>query len=99
MSKPVARAVAAGRWSTYSDLRSDARAACLSACRALTEAVYPGLDVQSEIRAIARQQIGDTVLIHDGVDLVGFAVCHLGAGSEAGTGAAYVKFADRKSVV
>ena len=69
-----------------------ARETCLTTCRALTHAVYPGLDVGGEIRAVAEQQLGDTVLMHDGTDLVAFAICHLGRGSEAGTGAAYVKF-------
>ena len=30
--------------------------------------------------------------IHDGADLVGFAVCHLGPGGEATSGVGYVKF-------
>ena len=30
--------------------------------------------------------------VRDGQTLVGLAVCHVGAGSEAGSGAAYVKF-------
>lgn len=92
MSKSVGRATTAERWSTYSEIPVRARETCLAACRALTHAVYPGLDVQCEIRAVVEQQIGDTVLIHDGTDLVAFAICHLGRGSEAGTGAAYVKF-------
>lgn len=92
MSKPVGRATTAERWSTYSEIPLHARETCLAACRALTHAIYPGLDVQCEIRAVVEQQLGDTVLIHDGTDLVAFAICHLGRGSEAGTGAAYVKF-------
>ena len=92
MAKPVGRATAAEGWSTYSEVPSHARATCLAACRALTDAVHPGLDLQSEIQAVAVQHLGDTVLIHDGPELVGFAICHIGKGSEAGSGAAYVKF-------
>ena len=92
MSKPVGGATTAGRWSTYSEVPVHALETCLTTCRALTHAVYPGLDVGGEIRAVAEQQLGDTVLMHDGTDLVAFAICHLGRGSEAGTGAAYVKF-------
>ena len=88
MSKPVERTTTAGRWSTYSEIPLHARETCLATCRALTRAVYPGLEVQSEIQAVAAQQLGDTILIHDGTDLVAFAVCHLGRGSEAGIGAA-----------
>ncbi len=92
MSKPVGRPTAAGPWSTYAAVPVQARPACLTACRTLTEAIYPGLDVQAEIEAVARQQLGDTVLLHDGTDLVALAICHLGTGSEAGAGAAFIKF-------
>ena len=92
MSKPVVATVEAGAWRAYSDLDGKSRAAALDACRALTDAIYPGLDVTSEIESVSRQRIGDTVLVHDGEELVAFAICHLGKGSEAGSGAAYVKF-------
>ena len=95
MAKPVAHNVttsAAGRWSTYADVPSHARAAVLAACSSLTDAIYPGLDVGSEMDALARQQLGETVFVHDGNQLAAFAVCHMGAGSEAGGGAAYIKF-------
>jgi GNAT superfamily N-acetyltransferase len=64
----------------------------LDDCRAVSESVYPGLDLESEIRAVAEQRLGDTVLIQEGPAVVGFAVCHSGRGSEGGTGATYVKF-------
>jgi hypothetical protein len=63
----------------------------LHECRALTHAVYDGLDVCREIDAVRTQGLGDTVLVrHDDV-LEGMAVCHHGAGSEAGSGACYIK--------
>jgi hypothetical protein len=37
------------------------------------------------------------VLIHEGDELAAFAICHLGAGSEAGSGTAYLKFAAARS--
>ena len=43
-------------------------------------------------QAVEQQRLGDTVLVHDGADLAAFAVCHIGKGSEAGSGAAYIKF-------
>ena len=58
----------------------------------LTDAVYPGLDLGREIEAVRAQGLGDTVLIDDGAGLQGVAVCHVGAGTEAGSGACYVKF-------
>ena len=38
------------------------------------------------------ERLGDTVLIDDGAGLHGVAICHAGAGTEAGAGACYVKF-------
>ena len=58
----------------------------LKECFEVTNSVYPGLDVEREIRAVDDQRLGDTVLLRDGSQLVGFAVCHCGAGSEAGSG-------------
>jgi GNAT superfamily N-acetyltransferase len=58
----------------------------------LTDAVYPGLDLSREIESVRAQRLGDTVLIDDGAGLQGVAVCHVGAGTEAGSGACYVKF-------
>jgi GNAT superfamily N-acetyltransferase len=93
LSKHVGRTTAATPFSTFSEVPLPARVACLAACRSITEAVYPGLDAGAEIMATARQQLGDTLLIDDGREPVGFAICHSGKGSEAGTGAAFVKFA------
>jgi hypothetical protein len=58
----------------------------------VTEAVYPGLDVEREIRAVHAQTLGDTVLLWEDQELVGFAVCHCGPGTEAGQGKCYIKF-------
>ena len=67
-------------------------AAVLTAVGELTDAVYPGLDLSREIQAVRTQRLGDTVLIDDGAGLQGVAVCHVGAGTEAGSGTCYVKF-------
>ncbi len=64
----------------------------LSAARELTGAVHDGLDVGIEIRTLAEQSLGTTVAVDDERGLAGLAVCHLGAGSEAGSGTCYVKF-------
>ncbi|HEY4128982.1 MAG TPA: GNAT family N-acetyltransferase [Gemmatimonadaceae bacterium] len=68
----------------------------LREARALTNTIYDGLDVSSEIRSVFAQHLGDTVLVRDEGGLVAFAVCHVGAGTEAGSGACYVKFAAAK---
>ena len=64
----------------------------MTAVRELTDAVYPGLDLSREIEAVRAQRLGDTVLIDDDAGLQGLAICHVGAGTEAGSGACYVKF-------
>ena len=69
------------------------RAAAIAACRAVTDAVFPGLDLTREIAAMAEQNLGETLLLtRDGV-IAGFALCHLGKDSEAGSGALFIKFA------
>src|SRR5438093_3408578 len=80
-----------GRWGTVRDATD--LGVITAACARITDATYAGLDVTKEIEAVATQKLGDTVLALDdagGVD--GFAVCHTGAGSEAGTGTCFVKF-------
>ena len=92
MSRPVAERATPVEWSSYAGLAENERAACLDACRELTDAVYPGLDLRREIEAAHAHGLGDTLVLADGSGLAGLAVCHLGAGSEAGTGRCYVKF-------
>ena len=59
----------------------------------MTDAVLPGLDVAAEIRSVAAQGIGETIVLDDGErGVAGLAVCHIGKGSEAGSGTTYVKF-------
>jgi hypothetical protein len=63
----------------------------------LTGSIYPGLDVEREIQAADQQGLGDTVLVRDGSELAAFGVCHVGAGSEAGSNTCYVKFGAAKA--
>lgn len=92
MSKPVNQGSTAPGSSRFSDVPTDEREAVLRHCVDVTDAVYEGLDVSIEIRATAEQQLGDTVLLWDDSKLVGIAVCQIGPGTEAGSGACYVKF-------
>ena len=77
MSKPVEPPQERGQWSCCTG-----SPASLRACAELTEEIFPGLDLQREILALGNQGLGETVLLPDG----GFAACHLGKGSEAGSG-------------
>jgi len=92
MTRPVNQTLIASSWSGFSELAAQVRDDCLKACAELTGSIYDGLNVEREIRAVAEQKLGETVMVWDGSRLAGFAVCHCGAGSEAGSGALYVKF-------
>jgi GNAT superfamily N-acetyltransferase len=92
LEKQVAPTTSGREHSTYSEVSDDERSTILSDCHDLTNAIFEGLDVGHEVRATAAQALGDTLLLHDDSELVGFAVCHCGAG-EAGSGTCFVKFA------
>jgi len=91
MAKPV-RADARGAYTLFSQVPRARQAALLEEIRGLTDAVFPGLDLEREVLAAKVQGIGDTILLHSESELAGMAVCHCGAGSEAGSGVSYVKF-------
>ena len=84
---------APGAWTGYSSLTPDQRSEALRACRELTDTVYSGLDVSTEIESVFSQKLGETVLVWEGDRLDGFAICHTGAATEGGTGTCYIKFA------
>lgn len=89
MSKPVQ----ANPWKppvfqSVSKLGEEERRSALAACRDITNTILDGLDVSIEVCSVRRQSLGETILI-DGA----FAICHGGAGTEAGTHACYIKFA------
>lgn len=76
----------------YSEMNPEERSNCLKECSELTDSIYEGLDLSREILAVYTQNLGDTILLRDDRGLAGFAVCHCGAGSEAGSNVCYVKF-------
>jgi RimJ/RimL family protein N-acetyltransferase len=92
MAKPIQATQQDLPGTTYSELNPEQRSHCLKDCSELTHAVCAGLDLSSEIVAVHAQNLGDTVLLWDETELAGFAICHCGAGSEAGSGVCYVKF-------
>lgn len=92
MERPVGEESGPAKWAPFSDLTKNKKSSCLRACRDLTGSIYKGLDVEREIRAVDDQHLGDTVLTWDGARLAGFAVCHVGPGTEAGSGKCYIKF-------
>ncbi|MGE0225720.1 MAG: GNAT family N-acetyltransferase [Acetobacteraceae bacterium] len=92
MWKPAGPVAKPAAHTAYSALSASEQASCLDACRTLTGSIQAELDVTTEILSVAQQRLGETVLIHDGSDLAGFAVLHQGAGSEAGSDTTFVKF-------
>jgi GNAT superfamily N-acetyltransferase len=93
MSKPLMAATPAVRYWLFSALERSEREAALVAGAELLDRIYAGLDVRREILSVAAQALGDSVLLWDDAGLLGLAVCHIGAGSEAGSGSCYIKFA------
>ena len=90
-------------WSRFSEISHHKQEQTLEKCRILTNSVYDGLDLKHEIIAVNNQDLGDTILLYsnnnnktaikdDDNRLAGLAVCHCGAGSEAGSGVCYIKF-------
>jgi GNAT superfamily N-acetyltransferase len=82
---------------TFSHSSDADRAAAIDACRGVADSVYAGLDLSSEIRIAYELQLGETVLLWGGASLDAFAVCHQGAGTEAGENTCYIKFAAARS--
>jgi predicted N-acetyltransferase YhbS len=92
MSRPLTGAEPQLGWRLSSVAPAD-RPALVDGCTAVTDAIHPGLDVRGEIASVLDQGLGDVVLIGEPDAPRGFAVCHAGPGTEAGSGVAYVKFA------
>lgn len=92
MRKQVAAPGAVPARMTYAELSAAERPDYLKACRALTDSVYEGLDLEREIAAVHTQGLGDTVLLPGESGLDGLAVCHCGPGSEAGADVCLIKF-------
>jgi GNAT superfamily N-acetyltransferase len=93
LSKPTGGAAPSPGPRLFSALSAAGQAAALDRSRGLTEANFAGLDLRREIRAIEQQSLGETILLEDAGGLAGIALCHIGAGTEAGEGALFVKFA------
>jgi hypothetical protein len=92
MSKPAASLAGDIDFTRYSRLPAGQKDDVLAGCCELTDQIYEGLDASREIRAVDVQGLGDTILLLSGSRIAGFAVCHVGARTEAGSGACYAKF-------
>ncbi len=92
MAKNVAATPGVPGWAPLGALAADARTRATIECRSITDALYPGLDLGIEMTAALEAGLGDVVLLRDRGATVGFAVCHVGAGTEAGADTCFVKF-------
>ena len=108
VTKPEKNAASNLSWSKYSEEVSEHtykdEKHLLEECTKLTNSIYEGLNLETEIRSVKKQSLGDTILLwrqkgHDDSNyndedssLIGLAVCHCGAGSEAGSNTCYIKF-------
>ena len=93
MSKTVSSAQQLLQGLRYSELPEDKQRECLRCSRELTDTLYEGLHLEREIRAVEKQGLGDTIFLWDDKGLTGFAVCHYGKDTEAGSDNCYIKFA------
>jgi N-acetylglutamate synthase-like GNAT family acetyltransferase len=80
----------------FSEISKDKQVSVLEDCLHLTNNIYEGLDLRKEIRTIHNQKLGDTIVLYDNMHrdqkAFGLALCHFGAGTEAGSDVCYIKF-------
>ncbi|WP_036479247.1 GNAT family N-acetyltransferase [Myxosarcina sp. GI1] len=81
----------------YSQLDPNQQTVSLNAAYQLTDEIYQRLDWRSEILLVSQRSLGDTLFVWDDTDLIGLAICHYGAGSEAAKGNYYLKLGAAKS--
>ncbi|TAF06820.1 MAG: GNAT family N-acetyltransferase [Nostocales cyanobacterium] len=91
LGKSVQHASSLPENSRYSQLSDNERTESLKASIQLTDSIYPGFDVSQQIETVEKQNLGDTVFLWNDAGLAGFAVCHIGAGTEAGSNNCFVK--------
>jgi len=92
MARPVTPKTATVPYQRISSARDGDLARWLAGCRSVTNELYAGLDLTNEIEAVRRLRLGDTVLVENAGTIESFAVCHMGAGTEGGSGTCFVKF-------
>jgi GNAT superfamily N-acetyltransferase len=93
LDKPAAGGARPFSAGLFSGLSEAQQKGVLERTRELGDAVFPGLDLRREIQSVDTQRLGETILLEDAGALAGFALCHIGAGTEAGEGVLFVKFA------
>src|SRR5215203_4792215 len=52
-------------WSKFSELNSYERTRAIEECRDLTNQIYNGLNLETEIYSVEKQRLGDTILLRE----------------------------------
>ncbi len=79
-------------WAKYSECKED-QDKYLDGCKQVANTIYPGLDLELEIKAVNKMNFGETIIIfNEKKEIAGFAICHCGINTEAGNDKCYVKF-------
>jgi ribosomal protein S18 acetylase RimI-like enzyme len=76
----------------FSALEEARKKVMLQRLRRITNTVCRGLDLVKEVEIVDGLALGETYLLENGKDLLGFAICHIPGVSEAPAGTLYVKF-------
>jgi GNAT superfamily N-acetyltransferase len=93
MERPVTATPPGPEAASLAAAASADRVALIRQCAALTGSIWDGLDLTGEINMVLSQGLGDVLVLPEASQVVGFAICHTGRGSEGGSGEVYVKFA------
>jgi GNAT superfamily N-acetyltransferase len=96
MFRPLAGSEATNgtaKYLLFSRLSPQEKADCLESAQALTSQIYQGLSFNRHMVTVDEFALGDVIVLLNDSSLLGFAVCHWGAGSEAETNACYIKLA------
>ena len=84
-------------WSRYSECKEN-HDKYLEGCNQVANTVYPGLDLELEIKAVNKMNYGETVILfNENKEIAGFAICHCGMNTEAGNEKCYIKFGTVKA--
>ena len=92
LEKEIVPSGSATEYATFSSLGPKEKQSSLEECQKLTSALYPGLDLSSEILLVDDYKLGDTLLLRDGRTISGFAIFQNGPKTEAGKEKCELKF-------
>jgi predicted N-acetyltransferase YhbS len=76
----------------FSSLEEAKKKLALQRLHRITNGIYRGLDIGKEVEIVDGLALGDTLLLEQGRDVIGFAIYHTPGVSEAPLGGLYVKY-------